>query len=99
MPGAAAGDMIEAEHTLMHLTLRLTPELETELKAQAALTGKPPEELILEALRDKFASEPMPTTKLSTEEWRRQFESWVGSLESRNPNVDDSRESMYPDRD
>ncbi len=82
----------------MQLTLRLTPELESELNAQAALTGKPPEELVLEALRDKFASEPTPTTKVSTEEWLRHFDAWIGSLESRNPEVDVSRESIYPDR-
>ncbi|MBX9790394.1 MAG: hypothetical protein K2Y37_15860 [Pirellulales bacterium] len=83
----------------MHLTLHLTPEIETQLNTQAALTGKPPEELVLEALRDKFAIEPISTTPLATDEWLRQFDAWVSNLSSRNPLVDDSRESIYSDRD
>ena len=83
----------------MHLTLHLTPEIETQLNTQAALTGKPPEELVLEALRDKFSLEPSSSTMLPTEEWLRQFDAWVAELQSRNPRVDDSRESIYQDRD
>jgi hypothetical protein len=34
---------------------------------------------------------------LPLDEWLREFDAWVGSRASRNPDVDDSRESMYPD--
>ena len=31
-------------------------------------------------------------------EWAAYFEAWLKRQRSRNPNVDDSRESIYPDR-
>jgi hypothetical protein len=83
----------------MNITLHLTAETEARLQAEAASTGKRPEELVLEALRDKFSTEPSSTATLTTEEWLRQFDAWVGGLESRNPHFDDSRESIYPDRE
>jgi hypothetical protein len=46
----------------------------------------------------KLESEPTPTTKVSTVEWLRHFDAWISSLESRNPDFDDSRESIYEDR-
>jgi predicted transcriptional regulator len=30
--------------------------------------------------------------------WQAQFDDWMSRQRSRNPNVDDSRESIYPDR-
>jgi hypothetical protein len=36
---------------------------------------------------------------LATSDWLTEFDAWVKSHSSRNPNVDDSRDGMYPDRD
>ncbi len=82
----------------MNLTLHLTPETEAKLKEQAALSGKKPEELALEALQDKLEAESVSAPSLSTDEWLRQFDAWVSDHRSRNPRVDDSRDSIYPDR-
>jgi plasmid stability protein len=82
----------------MNLILNLPPETEARLRQAAAESGKAPEELALEALDDKLSSEFSSEPELSREEWLKQFHAWVNSHKSRNPNVDDSRESFYPDR-
>lgn len=81
----------------MHLLLNLNAETEARLREQADLTGKSPEALALEALQEKLSGE-MPFETLSTEEWLSQFDAWVSEQRSRNPQFDDSRESIYPDR-
>lgn len=35
---------------------------------------------------------------LATSDWLTEFDAWVNSHTSRNPQVDDSREGMYPER-
>jgi hypothetical protein len=82
----------------MNLTLTLTPETEARLKEQSNLTGKKPEQLALEALQDRLSGEPVSPPSLSAEEWLHEFDAWVRGHESRNPRLDDSRESIYPDR-
>lgn len=82
----------------MNLILNISPETEIRLREYVAATGKQPEQLALEALQDKLAADETSTGSLSTDEWLRQFDAWVGTLTSHNPNVDDSRESIYPDR-
>lgn len=94
--------MIDTEDVEMNLTLHLNAETEARLKAQAVLTGKSPEVLALEALQEKFAestAEAPVTAELSGDEWRRQFDAWVADHHSRNPQLNDSRESIYADRD
>lgn len=83
----------------MNIVLHLPPETEAKLLEQARVTGQNVEALVLEALHERLDSaEPAPASPVSTEEWLQLFDDWVGSHESRNPRVDDSRESMYPDR-
>lgn len=82
----------------MHLTLRLSPETESQLKAQASLAGRSLEEFALEALQDKLANESMTAPVLSPDEWLTRFDAWVAGHSSRNPRFDDSRDSIYPDR-
>jgi hypothetical protein len=86
------------EGWIMNLTLHLTPETESRLKEQASLSGRSPEELALEALQEKLADEPTSSPPLSPEEWLRRFDAWVSDHKSRNPRLDDSRDSIYPDR-
>jgi hypothetical protein len=93
MPFFGGCDMIAQETWNMNLTLHLNPETEARLKEQANLTGRSLEELALEALQDKLAGEPTLAHVLSPEEWLLQFDAWV-----REPQFDDSRNSIYPDR-
>jgi len=80
------------------LNLHLTPETEIKLQEFVVSTGKNPEEVVLEALHDKLANEPPESASITTEEWLHQFDAWIGTLVSHNPNVDDSRDSFYSDR-
>lgn len=82
----------------MNLNLNLTPETEIKLRAFVAATGKPPEQVALEALSDKLSGEQIESTSISTDEWLQEFDAWMSSLVSRNPQVDDTRDSFYPDQ-
>jgi len=83
----------------MNILLHLPPETEARLIEQAQATGRDAETLALEAVRERFsAGEPASCPSVSTDEWLRLFDAWVGDHESRNPRLDDSRDSIYPDR-
>ncbi|HEV2968901.1 MAG TPA: hypothetical protein VGY55_02855 [Pirellulales bacterium] len=82
----------------MNLVLNLPPETEAKLRQAADRSGKAPEALALEALDDKLSGELGSQQMLAPDEWLRQFDAWVSGHESRNPRVDGSRESIYPDR-
>lgn len=82
----------------MNLILHLPPETEARLRQASAESGKAPEALALEALDEKLATSLNSGPDLSREEWLRHFNEWVSKQKSRNPNFDDSRESIYPDR-
>ncbi len=84
----------------MNLTLHLTPETEAKLKEQAALSGKSLETLALEALDDKLAYlDDYTSPILSGEAWQARFDEFLATLpRSKATFVDDSRESIYPDR-
>lgn len=85
----------------MNLTLHLSQEIETRLKRQAALAGKPPEALILEAIESHLSSAPdetNETAELSADEWLARFDEFIRGHRSRNPNVDDSRAGIYSER-
>jgi predicted transcriptional regulator len=81
----------------MTLTLKLTPEIEAKLRELSLATGRLPEELALDAIEQNLVEEPN-TPAIPYEEWARLFDEWLKSHRSRNPNFDDSRESIYPDR-
>ena len=81
----------------MNLTLTLSPDTEAKLNERAKALGKAPEALALEAIDEQFGTERKPTT-LPVSERLKQFHDWVASHRSRNPTLDDSRESFYPDR-
>jgi predicted transcriptional regulator len=81
----------------MTLTLKLTPEIEAKLRELSLATGRRPEELALDAIEQNLVEEPS-SPAIPYEEWARLFDEWLKSHQSRNPNFDDSRESIYPDR-
>lgn len=82
----------------MNLLLHLTPETEAKLKQRASLAGKQVEDVVLEALAEQLNGEPVSGPTLPIEAWLQEFDAWVSGHKSRNPDVDDSRESIYPDR-
>lgn len=62
----------------------LSPEMQAEL-----------DKLLQQVAKDRMPGDPpMPRTE-TAEEWVTRFLEWVNSQESRNPNMDDSRDSIY----
>lgn len=80
---------------LMDVTLSLTAEDAAKLERQALAVGTDVKTYILNLLRDSRDSDVSSASNLPYQEWKRNFESWVARHESRNPDVDDSRESIY----
>lgn len=81
----------------MHITLALSSETQAELEKRAAAAGTDVGAYILDVVErqlesgDNGAAEPV----VAYEEWRRDFHAWILSHRSRNPEFDDSRESIY----
>ena len=80
----------------MTLTLQLTPETESRLREWASVTGKNPETVALEALREKLSDENVLLSQAaSAAEFQTWFVAHPGSCTSA---LDDSRESIYEGR-
>lgn len=80
----------------MSLTLPLTPHAAAELERCAAAAGVDPTTFVLHALQEKLAErEEAHADQLSDEQWQSEFRHWLASHRSRNPRLDDSRESIY----
>ena len=80
----------------MSITLPLTPEATAELQRRAAAAGTDVASYVLNAVREKLSEgEDVPDQQLSYDEWSGEFQKWLASHPSRNPNFDDSRDSIY----
>jgi hypothetical protein len=53
---------------------------------------------LVATLRQNLANGSRPAYELSPEEWSKEWRAWLASHTSRNPNFDDSRESIYAGR-
>ena len=82
----------------MNLILNLPPETEAKLCEQAREMGKAPEDFALTVLQTSLAETAAANSTIPVDEWLGKFDAWVTGHSSRNPQVDDSRESIYPDR-
>lgn len=86
----------------MTVTLRLSPEREAALKAQAAARGMSLEECLLELTEQLAPSGSIAhLQKTNPKEWARQFRAWADSHDPNMPVLSDeamSRESICPDR-
>jgi len=83
----------------MNLTLNLTPETEARLRQQASLSGRSPEQVIIEALQEKLALEAETEASQSPATRLTEFRAWLASHPSSAATVlDDSRESIYGNR-
>jgi hypothetical protein len=86
----------------MILTLKLSPEREAALKAQAQARGMSVEEWLLELTKQiRPTAARSLQDELTPQEWVRQFNAWVEGHDRTTPLLSDeaiSRESIYPDR-
>ena len=80
----------------MNVTLTLLPEQEAELERRAAAAGTDLARFVVHVVQETL-EEPAEcaTEDLSYEQWSREFRAWISQQRSRNPNFDDSRESIY----
>jgi hypothetical protein len=81
----------------MRLNLTLPPEQQAELERRAQAAGMEPAKFVLTIVQERLGEpEEPPRRRMSQEEWQRLFEEWAKIQKPRNPNFDDSRESIYP---
>jgi hypothetical protein len=82
---------------IMTIHLTLPSDQQAELERRAAAAGIDPVHFVLKVVQERLTEpEESASRKLSHEQWRRRFRNWVDSQVSRNPDFDDSRESIYP---
>ena len=84
----------------MTLHLSLPPETEARLRERAAAAGKDVETFVRETLEQRLAGEPPARRNgKSHEQWSAELRAWAASHDPTTHFVDDSRESIYADRD
>jgi len=88
--------LIAFGHTIMTIILPLSPEKQAELERRAAAAGTDLSNFILEAVQEKLGDrDGSSAERVPYEQWRGEFRSWIAGQRSRNPELDDSRESCY----
>ena len=95
--------MNEVETTAMSITIQLPPDAEKNLREQASLQGRTPEEHLGQLAQQWLRSNGAPAAtqsgkELSKDEWLAEFRAWVASHKPVHHFVDDSRESIYAGR-
>lgn len=82
----------------MKRTCGLSEETESGHQKQARLEERSLRGVSLRLSQDKsIVSVPIPL--LSIDDWIRRFDAWVSSHQARNPQFDDSRDTLYPETD
>ena len=80
----------------MTVTLRLSPAKQAVLEQRASAAGTDLTSFLLrvieENLEDQIGSS---TDEMPFDQWNAEFKAWVAAHQSRNPDFDDSRESIY----
>ena len=79
----------------MNLTLSLSTEEIAELQRRAAAAGTDVKSFLLHVVPDTDDAGEFNVSDVPYEEWKHDFRSWVTRHQSRNVNMDDSRESIY----
>jgi hypothetical protein len=82
----------------MTLELHIPPEQETLLRRQATAAGMEIAEYVMAAVQEKIATAPDAEQTLSTREWRARLEAIGRRHKPTGRPLDDSRDSIYPDR-
>ena len=80
---------------IMNVTLSLSPEETAELQRRASASGTDIKTFLLHVIHYTNHSLEQSVADIPYEEWKQEFQSWVRRSVSRNPNMDDSRESIY----
>jgi len=81
----------------MTIQLELPPDVESRLAQQAAQAGQEVAAYIAQAVCQMLVVEHhgSQSEEASYEKWHEDFQAWLASHPSRNPDFDDSRESLY----
>jgi hypothetical protein len=81
----------------MNMTLQLSREQQLELERRAAESGRNVADYVLDLVKQQLElDENGAATQLAPfDEWNRHFQAWIGGHRSRNPEFDDTRESIY----
>ena len=79
----------------MQLMLSLSPEEIAELRRRASSVGADVETFLLHLIRDTEDADDSRPNQLPFEQWKHEFQLWIEQHQSRNSNMDDSRESIY----
>lgn len=80
----------------MSITLTLAPEQQALLEQQAAAAGIDVTRFILDAVRERLEEQNgHPANEMTYEQWINDFRAWIARQKSRNPQFDDSRDSIY----
>ena len=79
----------------MNLTLSLSPEESADLQRRAAAAGTDVKTFLLHVIHDIDDAAEMATIDIPYDEWHQAFQEWLGRHQSKNPRMDDSRESIY----
>lgn len=78
------------------MQLTIPEDIEASLRKRAQMAGFENVEEYALSLLEEEASEPVDV--IPFEQWHQKFYEFVNSLGPGNPDFDDSRESIYPDR-
>jgi hypothetical protein len=82
--------------------IELTDEQKRRIAEIAEKTGQSWKEVLDEQLAEVASMEPYWSYNdryiEDRENWRAYFREWIARRKSYNPNFDDSRDSIYPDR-
>ena len=79
----------------MNVTLSLSAEESAELQRRATAAGTDVKTFLLHVVPDTDDAGELSVSDVPYEEWKHDFRSWVTRNQSRNVNLDDSRESIY----
>jgi uncharacterized protein (DUF1778 family) len=83
----------------MQIDLQLSESIQARLTKHAAMTGKSIDDLVLEAVEQRFAEdENTHPRRLSLTEWKARLRAWAASHPIQGHVVDVSRESIYRGR-
>jgi uncharacterized protein (DUF1778 family) len=78
------------------IQLNLSPEKQAALEAAAEAAGRDVSEFVWEAVEDRLSDLDIKTlANAPYDVWKREFDALKATLKPRNPNFDDSRESIY----
>lgn len=79
----------------MNLMLSLSPEELAELQRRAAAAGTDVKTFLMHVATDTDDTGDLSSSDVPYEEWKHDFHLWVARHQTRNVNMDDSRESIY----